>query len=29
MVSGCGRICFRGQSVNLSHAFAGQRVGVT
>ena len=24
-----GRICFKGQKVNLSHVFAGQRVGVT
>src|SRR6478672_9954262 len=29
MVTGCGRICFRGRKVNLSHVFAGQRVGVT
>jgi putative transposase len=28
-VTHCGRICFKGQKVNLSHAFAGQRVGVT
>jgi hypothetical protein len=27
--TGCGRICFRGRKVNLSHAFAGQGVGVT
>ena len=24
-----GRICFKGRKVNLSHAFAGQNVGVT
>ena len=29
MVTGCGRICFRGCKVNLSHVFAGQSVGVT
>jgi putative transposase len=29
LVTGCGRICFRGRKVNLSHVFAGQRVGVT
>ena len=29
MVTGCGRICFRGRKVNLSHVFAGQSVGVT
>ena len=28
-VTGCGRICFRGRKVNLSHVFAGQAVGVT
>jgi putative transposase len=28
-VTGCGRICFDGQKVNLSHVFAGQNVGVT
>ena len=28
-VTGCGRICFKGQKVNLSHVFAGQNVGVT
>jgi putative transposase len=28
-VTHCGRICFKGQKVNLSHAFAGQNVGVT
>jgi putative transposase len=28
-VTGCGRICFKGQKVNLSHVFAGQKVGVT
>ena len=25
----CGRICFKSQKVNLSHVFAGQKVGVT
>jgi putative transposase len=29
LVTGCGRRCFRGRKVNLSHVFAGQRVGVT
>jgi putative transposase len=29
MVTGCGRICFRGRKVNLSPVFAGQSVGVT
>lgn len=29
MVTGCGRICFRCRKVNLSHVFAGRRVGVT
>ena len=29
MVTGCGRICFRGRQVNLSHLFAGRSVGVT
>ena len=28
-VTHCGRICFRGRKVNLSHAMAGQNVGVT
>jgi putative transposase len=28
-VTHCGRICFKGQKVNLSHAFAGKNVGVT
>jgi len=28
-VTQCGRICFNGQNVNLSHVFAGQKVGVT
>jgi putative transposase len=27
-VTHCGRICFKGRKVNLSHVFAGQRVGV-
>ena len=28
-VTQCGRICFKGRKVNLSHVFAGQAVGVT
>jgi putative transposase len=28
-VTRCGRICFQGRKVNLSHVFAGQNVGVT
>ena len=28
-VTHCGRICFRGRKINLSHVFAGQNVGVT
>jgi putative transposase len=28
-VTQCGRMCFKGRKVNLSHAFAGQNVGVT
>ena len=28
-VTHCGRICFHGRKINLSHAFAGQNVGVT
>jgi putative transposase len=28
-VTHCGRICFQGRKINLSHAFAGQTVGVT
>ena len=28
-VTGCGRICFKRRKINLSHAFAGQNVGVT
>jgi putative transposase len=28
-VTNCGRICFGGRKINLSHAFAGQNVGVT
>jgi putative transposase len=28
-VTSCGRICFKGRKVNLSHAFAGQTLGVT
>ena len=29
MVTHCGRICFHGRKINLSHVFAGQHVGVT
>src|SRR5262252_7162579 len=28
-VTHCGRICFQGRKINLSHVFAGQTVGVT
>jgi putative transposase len=28
-VTHCGRLCFNGRKVNLSHVFAGQAVGVT
>ena len=28
-VTHCGRICCKGQNVNLSQVFAGQNVGVT
>jgi len=28
MVTTCGRICYRGRKINLSHVFAGQTVGV-
>jgi putative transposase len=28
-VTHCGRMCFRGRKINLSHVFAGQAVGVT
>ena len=28
-VTHCGRLCFLGRKINLSHAFAGQNVGVT
>jgi putative transposase len=28
-VTHCGRLCFKGRKVNLSHALAGQNVGVT
>ena len=28
-VTHCGRICYQGRKINLSHAFAGQNVGVT
>jgi putative transposase len=27
-VTRCGRICFKGRKINLSHVFAGQQVGV-
>ena len=27
-VTHCGRICFKGRKINLSHVFAGQQVGV-
>jgi putative transposase len=28
-VTRCGRTCFKGRKVNLSHAFSGRNVGVT
>jgi putative transposase len=28
-ITNCGRICFHGRKINISHALAGQRVGVT
>ena len=28
-VTRCGRLCFNGRKVNLSHVLAGQNVGVT
>lgn len=28
VVTHCGRICFKGRKINLSHVFAGQQVGV-
>jgi len=28
IVTACGRICYRGRKINLSHVFAGQAVGV-
>ena len=28
-VTHCGRICFHGRKINLSHVFAGQNVGIT
>jgi hypothetical protein len=28
VVTACGRICLHGKPVNLSHVFAGQRVGI-
>ena len=27
-VTTCGRICFKGRKINLSHVFAGQQVGI-
>jgi hypothetical protein len=27
-VTSCGRICLAGRKINLSHAFAGQAVGI-
>jgi putative transposase len=27
-ITNCGRICYRGHKINVSHVFAGQRVGV-
>jgi hypothetical protein len=27
-VTSCGRICLGGRKINLSHAFAGQAVGI-
>jgi len=29
MVTSCGRVCFHGRKINLSHVFVGQNVGVT
>ena len=28
IVTQCGRVCYNGQKINLSRAFAGQKVGV-
>ena len=28
VVTHCGRICFKGRKINLSHVFAGQKVGI-
>jgi len=28
VIDGCGRICFKKRTVNLSQVFAGQNVGV-
>ena len=28
-VTSCGRLCFEGRKINLSHVFAGQNVGIT
>ena len=27
-VTNCGRLCYKGRKINLSHVFAGQNVGV-
>jgi hypothetical protein len=27
-VTRCGRICFKSRKINLSHVFAGQKVGI-
>ena len=27
-VTHCGRLCFKGRKINLSHVFAGQTVGI-
>jgi putative transposase len=29
IVTHCGRICFKGRKINLSHVIAGQRIGIT
>ena len=28
VVTHCGRTCFKGRKINLSHVFAGQQVGI-
>jgi putative transposase len=28
LVTHCGRICFKGRKINLSHVFAGKKVGI-